>query len=84
MPAISAGQYLIEAMQKLGPVRSNGMGLGPTDWDIIHPFALATGRLVEGWEMETLADMCVGYHAELQAGENPFALSPMEQDQLNE
>ena len=79
LPDIDAGRYLIDAMMCMGPTRSNGMGEVPTDWDIILPFAQATERVSEPWEMETLADMCVGYCRAKEDGANPLAIAPVEQ-----
>ncbi len=79
LPDIHAGSYVIEAMQTIGPTRSNGMGEQPTDWDIILPFAQATGRLTETWEMEALAAMCREYLRGRTQGESPFGIAPVDQ-----
>ena len=78
LPDIDEGRYIIEAMNRLGPTRAAGMGEGPTDWDIIWPWAQATGRLSEPWEMETLADMCAGYHRARIEGEDPLSIPPVD------
>ena len=80
VPDLDGGQYLLDAMFRLRPTRSNGMAEVATDWDQIHAFALATGRISEPWEAEVLFDMCQGYSAARQAGEDPLAVSPAEQD----
>lgn len=78
LPKLPAGGYLVDAMMRLGPTRSNGMAETPTDWDIILPFAQATGRLSEAWEFEALADMCVAFHRGKVEGENPLCIPPVE------
>lgn len=80
LPEIDGGEYLIAAMQKLDPVRSNGMELRATDWPEILAFAHATGRISEPWEFETLFDMCVGYFEAREAGADPLAIAPVDQD----
>lgn len=78
LPDISFGEYLLEAMFRLGPTRCNGMAVTPADWSDIDAFARLTGRISEPWEAEILHDMCQAYHDARQAGENPLAMSPVE------
>lgn len=78
LPELSAGEYIVEAMMVMGPIRSSGMGEAATDWDIILPFVSVTGRLSERWEIETLADMCRIYAAGKVEGENPLSIPPVE------
>lgn len=80
LPVLDAGQYLVEAMQLLGPIRSGLAEARATDWPEIEPFARATERLSEPWEIETLAAMCAGYCAALKAGEDPLAIAPVDVD----
>ncbi|WP_406870096.1 hypothetical protein ABEB22_08790 [Thioclava sp. 'Guangxiensis'] len=74
LPELDAGRYLVEAMIRLDPVRSTGLDLRATDWPEISAFMQATGRITEGWEAELLFEMCAGYFAARQAGEDPLAV----------
>lgn len=72
------GEYLVEAMVALGPVRESGEGLRPTDWPEIYPFARATRRVEDPFELEALHRMCSAYLSGYRAGESPFSIPPME------
>jgi len=79
LPELDADQeYLIGFFFDLGPTRGNGMGEGPTDWDILLPYATAKG--LDSDDTAILSDMCKGYHAERQSGENPLTIAPVERD----
>lgn len=78
LPRIEAGEYLLEAMFRLGPMRNSGMAATAPDWAEIQAFARLTGRISEPWEAEALFDMCQGYNEAREAGENPLAISPAE------
>jgi hypothetical protein len=78
LPQIGVGEYLIDAMFRLGPVRNNGMSVSAPDWSEIEAFSRVTGRISEPWEAEVLYDMCHGYYGALIAGEDPLAMSPVE------
>lgn len=77
LPELDEGAYLVEAMMKLGPIRSDGMGPRSADWPEIEAFARATGRISEPWECETLFDMCQGYTQEVERGKNPLSIAPV-------
>lgn len=77
LPALDGGEYLVEAMLRLGPMRQTGFGLRPADWAEIDAFARLTGRVTEPWEAEVLFEMCAGYCAEYEAGEDLAADPPM-------
>lgn len=79
VPQLDGGAYLLDAMFRLRPTRSNGMAERATDWDQIEAFARVTGRISEPWEAEVLFDMCQGYLAARQAGEDPLAVAPVDQ-----
>jgi hypothetical protein len=78
LPELILSDHLCNAMFKLGPTRHSGLGMQATGWSEITPFAQATGRVSSGWEAETLFEMCQAYHTEIQAGESPFRISPMD------
>jgi len=80
LPDIDAGQYLIDAMFVMRPTRSNGMCEVAADWDIIDAFARASRRISEPWEAETLFAMCEAYRQGREAGVNPLAIAPVDQD----
>lgn len=79
LPELAAGEYLIEAMFKMRPLRSSGFGEVSADWPVIEAFARCTGRISEPWEIETLFEMCEAYQAGLETGANPLAIPPVEQ-----
>ena len=77
LPDVVAFDHLPEAMMRLGPVKSTGMGERPADWPEIDAFARATGRIGSAWEAETLFDMCRVYMSERQDGGDPFRVAPV-------
>lgn len=76
VPDVDVGQYLIDAMFRIGPVRSNGMAELPTDWDLILPWCHARG--FEQPEQDLIFDMCQAYAAEKAAGVNHLAIAPVD------
>jgi hypothetical protein len=76
LPELDPREYLIGFFFDLGPTRSNGMSDGPTDWDILLPYATAKG--LDDEDMSILADMFKGYHAAREAGVNPLAIAPVD------
>ena len=78
LPPLGPVRYLAEAMMRLGPLRSDGMGLRAADWPEIDAFARVTGRITEPWEAEALFDMCAAYLAESQSGDDPLMIAPVE------
>lgn len=81
LPDLDAGGYLVEAMLRLGPMRSDGMGERQADWPEIDAFARLTGRITEAWEAELLHDMCAAYTQERSQGENPLTIPPVDRGQ---
>jgi hypothetical protein len=76
---LDAGEYLLEALMKLGFCSQAPMGGAlPCGYGEVYDFARATSRVDEGWEIETLVDMSSAYCRGLQRGKNPFAKSPMQ------
>lgn len=78
LPGVLGFDHMPEAMMRLGPVKSDGMGDRPADWPEIDAFTRSTGRIASVWEAETLFDMCKAYHRELRSGSDPFKIAPME------
>ena len=76
LPELDAEEYLIGLFFDLGPTRSNGMSEGPTDWDILLPYATAKG--LDADDTAILSDMCKGYHAERENGTNALAIAPVD------
>lgn len=76
LPELGALQYLVDALLRLGPIRSDGMGPRPADWPEIDAFARQTGRVTEPWEAEAIFDMCHGYLDGLEAGKDPLGIAP--------
>ncbi|MBL8560900.1 MAG: hypothetical protein JNN06_01350 [Gemmobacter sp.] len=74
---LDGGEYLVEAMLRLGPMRQTGIGLRPADWTEIDAFVRLTQRVSEPWEAEALFEMCAGYCAAYEAGEDLLAEAPM-------
>jgi len=79
LPTVTVGAYLIEAMNRLGPVRAHGMGgCRPTDWPEIWAYAQATGDVSEAWEIDAIRRLCVAYDRGLSDGANMLAIAPMD------
>lgn len=76
LPELDPGEYMIDLLFEIGPIRQSGEVVAPTDWDIIAPFSQMA-------ELDTddtflLAKMCRGYHEFLMAGVNQLAKEPAE------
>jgi hypothetical protein len=78
LPELDAEEYLVPFLFDLGPTRSNGMSEGPTDWDILLPYAAS--KALDDEDTAILAEMCKGYHREREAGVNPLTIAPVERD----
>jgi hypothetical protein len=76
LPDLDAEEYLVGLFFDLGPTRSNGMSEGPTDWDILWPYASAKG--LDEDDTSILAEMFKGYHAERESGVNALAIAPVD------
>jgi len=76
LPDLDAEEYLVGLFLDLGPTRSNGMSEGPTDWDILWPYASAKG--LDDDDTSILADMCKAYHVERENGTNALAIAPVD------
>ena len=83
LPDVHIGRYLVDALEELGPARyisgPNGLIEVPVDWDVILPFAKATQMISEPWEFRIVMDMAKSYVNAKREGENPLAVSPVEQ-----
>lgn len=79
LPELDPEEYMIGLLFDLGPTRSNGMSEGPTDWDILLPYSMAKG--LDDDDTAILSDMCKGYYREREAGVNPLAIEPVDQQQ---
>lgn len=73
-----AAQYLIDAMNDLGPVRAESYGIRAADWPEISAFIAATNDISEPWEAKALRRMCSAYADGLMTGEKPLGIPPME------
>ena len=78
LPELDAEEYMVEVFFDIGPTRSNGIAEGPTDWDILLPYATANGLDMD--DTSILADMCKRYHIERMLGVNPLAIEPVERE----
>lgn len=75
---IDAGQYLIDIVHQLGPVRSNGMGLSVPDWSEIVAFSTANGLHLAPWEYRLIRSMCKAYLSGFNSGKEALSIPPME------
>jgi hypothetical protein len=78
MVELEAGEYLLNAVQELGPVRSNGMGLTAPDWTEITAFASSHGLDLIPWEFRAIRRMCIAYISGLRTGVEALSIPPME------
>jgi hypothetical protein len=76
LPGLDADEYLVGLFFDLGPTRSNSMSEGPTDWDILWPYASAKG--LDDDDTSILSDMCKAYHVERENGTNALAIAPVD------
>ncbi|WP_249740705.1 hypothetical protein [Agrobacterium rubi] len=80
MPEMEAGEYLLDTLKELGPIRSNGMGLVTPDWQEIVAFATANGLALHPWEFRTLKKMASAYLHGFNSGKEPLSIPPMERE----
>jgi hypothetical protein len=79
MVQLDAGEYLLDALMKLGFCAIAPMiGPAPHSYGNVFDFARATQRIDEPWEIEALVDMSSAYCRGLNRGKNPFAKSPLQ------
>ena len=78
LPDMDPDEYMPDLMLEIGPVRSIGAGLVPTDWPVVAAFAQV--KSLDHHDTSTLAAMCWAYFSELQAGEDPFRIPPIERE----
>lgn len=78
LPELDPQEYMIGFLFDLGPTRSNGMSEGPTDWDILLPYATAKG--LDDDDTAILADMCKDYHRAREEGVHPLAIEPVDRE----
>lgn len=78
MPDNAAGQYLVDAMMRMGPSRAAMEGERAADWPEIDAFSRCTGALLDGWEMETVWRMAQEYTMERRNGKDPLCIPPVE------
>lgn len=84
MVDLEAGEYLLDAVQELGPIRSTGMGLTTPDWQELTAFAYANGLTLAPWEFRIIKKMCGAYLREFRNGEDPFSIPPIDRDKEQE
>lgn len=72
MPPLSQGEYLVDLLFRIGPVKKDGALEGPDlrDWEYLMGIELSP------WEAEALAKMSNGYAAEMHAAVKPDAPPP--------
>lgn len=80
LPDLEAGQYLVIALLDAGPTTFDAMGERPLSWPDLAAYATATGQW-EPWELKALRDMSRAYLAGKQAGVDPLAVAPVDQEQ---
>ncbi len=78
LPDLEAGEYLLEALFEVGPVRMVAEGELPLGWAEVWAYAQATGAVEEAWEARALISMSRGYLGAKNAGKNPLAIPPVE------
>ena len=76
LPEITVGGYLKDAFLSLGMARD-----GALSWQEIESFSRLTGDISEPWEAHTVRAMSIAYLDGQRLGEDPLAISPMENDQ---
>jgi hypothetical protein len=80
MPELEAGEYLLDALKELGPIRSNGMGLGTPDWQELVAFASANDLALQPWEFRLIRKMASAYLSGFNSGKEPLSIPPIERE----
>lgn len=75
---LNAGDYLLDALEELGPIRSTGMGLTTPDWQEMVAFAAANGAVFAPWEYRALKKMASAYLSGFNSGKDPLSIPPIE------
>ena len=76
LPELDPLEYMVWFMLDIKPTRNNGMSDGPTDWDILFPYA--TAKALDDEDTAILSDMCKAYYNALREGENPLCIAPVD------
>lgn len=80
MVELDAGQYLLDALQELGPIRSTGVGLSTPEWQEVTAFAHANGLDFEPWEFRILKKMCGRYLSGYNSGREALSIPPIDRE----
>jgi hypothetical protein len=80
MPAVAPFEYIWDACLAMGLSTESGMGEAPHDWMSIDAFVRLSRLVDEWWEIELLHQMSRAYLIAKQAGKDPLAIPPVEQD----
>jgi hypothetical protein len=75
---LECGGYLIDIVNQIGPVRSNGMGLDIPDWKELVAFSEANDIDLEPWEYRLIRSMCRAYLSGLNSGKEALSIPPIE------
>lgn len=78
LPELDAGAYIVNALVEAGPTIFDGMGERPLSWVDIDAYARATGGDWQPWELRAVFGMSRAYLAGKQAGKEPLAVPPTE------
>ena len=74
LPPLDVEEYLLDLFFDIGPTRNNGVSEGPTDWDILAPYAAA--KDLDPDDTDILSAMFKAYHNERENGSNPLSMAP--------
>ena len=80
MVELEAGDYLLDLVQQLGPIRYTGMGMTVPEWHEVTAFAHAAGLSLAAWEYRLIRRMCAAYLREYSAGKDPLSMPPIERE----
>lgn len=80
MVAIEAGQYLLDNMQDMGPIVSNGFDMVTRPDGGILDYHKGCGIDLAPWEFKALRRMCSAYLDGLNSGKDKFSIPPMDRE----
>ncbi len=78
LPELEAGQYLVDALTDAGFTVFDAMGERPLSWQDLDAYARCSGGFWEHWELRALRSMSLAYLSAKQAGADPLAIPPCE------
>lgn len=83
MPEIGNAGYLVELLNEVGIVETNGMGMIPISWSEIDSWLSISGRSLSTWEALTIRELSSAYATEFAQASSPNKEAPWEAEEVD-